>query len=210
MKRAIIIALTLVFSTLLCTAQNVQQAADHQRQLEIQQQQQQRALQEQRRLEAEQQLERQRELDRRYQNAVESAQRKFEQRQYVQARQDYMTAREFKPAQAEFINQKIAEIDRIILDQERRHAEAEREARYQNAITSAERNFNERQFEQAEQDYRTALEAKPENAAYVNARISEVNRKKNEPALLHIYRKRSFGGLFEKYDILLDNAVVGR
>jgi len=59
-----------------------------------------------------------RELERRakelnYQNSIESARRNFEQQQYQQAKRDYLSALELKPDNANFINSRIREIERI-------------------------------------------------------------------------------------------------
>ena len=242
MKKVIIIVSVLIFGISLGMPQNLQQQmqqqtqqeqrdAEIQRRQEAQRQQnlrdaierqereaaERRATEERRaREQREAEEQRRREREQRYQSAIASAQRNFEQRQYVQARQDYMTARELRPESAVHINARIAEIDERILDIERQHAEAEREQRYQNAIASARINFEQRQFEQAIQSYRTALEIRPENAVHINARIAEVTRRMNEPALLRIYRPRpqilsgaTVSLLPVRYNILLDNVVVG-
>jgi len=61
-----------------------------------------------------QNIQEQREIELRYQTAIESAQKNFNQRQYKQAKLDYITAREIKPENAAFINEIIAEIDLLI------------------------------------------------------------------------------------------------
>ena len=70
------------------------------------------------------------------------------------------------------------------------------------------------QYEQ--QDYSAAPEVKPAEVASINPATTETDRASNEPALLHMYRKRnnsSLSGLLRlrpRYDILLDNTVVGQ
>ncbi|MDR0436986.1 MAG: hypothetical protein LBH22_01650 [Bacteroidales bacterium] len=107
-------------------------------------------------------------------------------------------------------DQQVAEERRQREEQQQQAAEERRQRdidqRYQNTIASAERNFNQRRFEQARQDYRTALELKPENAAFINQRIAEISR----PATLHIYRPRQFLVLPPRFDVLLGNKVIGR
>ena len=88
----------------------------------------------------------------------------------------------------------------------------EQELLYQNAIASAQQNLDRKQYEQARQDFTTALNLKPEEAAAINPKIEEIDRKLNEPATLNMYRKRTLlGGILPvRYDVTLDNAVVGR
>ena len=202
MKRLIITVFLLIISISLCIGQTLQQEAERYRQIEAQQRQ---AAEEQRRREVQQRqvaeeqrrvAEEQKQLQ--YQEAIASAERNFNQQQYAQARQDYITAIGLKPENATSINSKITEIDKILINEQ-----------YQEAIASAERNFNQRQYAQAMQDYITARELKPENAASINLQISEIDKKMNEPAFLYIYRKRTLGGFLVNYDVLLDNAVVG-
>jgi len=152
--------------------------------------------------EAEQNRVKEAERDRNYQTAISSAESNFKQRKYEQAKQDYKSALALKPENAASINSKIAEIDKKILDEQ-----------YQKAISSAESNFSQRKYEQAMQDYKSALALKPENAASINPKIAEVNKKMTEPATLYIYRKLFSGTvnlLPKNYDVLLDNSVVGK
>ena len=50
------------------------------------------------------------------------------------------------------------------------------ELRYQNAIESAQKNFNQRNYEAAKQDYQTAIKLKPENAEFINEIIAEIDK----------------------------------
>ena len=240
MKKIGITALLIIFSISFCTAQNIKEEADRQKQIEqqrIEQQKekarQQKAAEEQQRREEQQRQameeQRQQELELHYNNFIESAQRNFnmqqyeqskqnykdalelkpenavlinpkiveidglllneqyketiasaqrnfEQKKYAQAKQDYTTAMELKPENAAFINSQIAEIDRLLAIEEQQRVEAERERRYQETIASAQKNFRQKVYSQAKADYRTALNIKPENAAYINSQIAEVDR----------------------------------
>jgi len=118
--------------------------------------------------EAEKQRLKQNELD--YQTAIESANRNFEQKRYAQAVQDYRRALELKPVNANSINPKIREIERL-LQQER-----ELEAQYQNAIERAQKEFEQRRYMDAKTTYRFALEYKPENATFVNSKVAEIDK----------------------------------
>jgi len=217
MKRSAIIFFVLFFSVSYCIAQgvNIREAAQERERREaedrerLQREEQQRREAERLKREAEER--RLFELEQSYQNAITSAENNYTQGEYAKAKQDYMTALGLKPAEANTINAIIAEIDKILLEQEI----AERELRYQQIIASAQSNFDLRQLDQAEQGYKAALELKPENAAFILAKIAEIDSIRNAPAILYIYRTRdtSLGGILgvaPRYDVLLDNAVVGR
>ena len=148
------------------------------------------------------------------QGIEQQQQRETQQQQAVEERR----RREQQAAEEQRVREEqqrqAAEERRLYEEQQQQAAEEERlrdvELRYQNSIASAERNFNQRQFVQARQDYLTAIELKPESAALFNARIAEIDAKLSEPATLNIYRKRKPLDIFPKrYDILLDNAIVG-
>ena len=112
-----------------------------------------------------------------YQDVIESAENNFKQRKFTQAKQDYRSALDYKPENASFVNSKIAEIDKIILEEEKRLAtETDRERRYQEAISSAQRNFNRQLYTEAKLDYQNAGRIKPENISTVNNRIAEIDR----------------------------------
>ena len=203
MKKTIITILALIFSISFCMAQNIREEAEKKIQRETQQQQTAKqaaeAAEKQKQAVEAAEAQRRRELETRYQEIITSAQRNFEQQQYAQAKQDYQTALELKPENAASINPKIDEIDRMVRETERDH-------KYLEAIASAQRNFDQRQYVQAKQDYQTALELKPENADFINSKIAEIDK----PALLYIYRKRKVLDILPKrYDIFLDNVVVG-
>ena len=146
-------------------------------------------------------------------------QREIQQQQAAeeQRRREAQAAEEQRRREAQ--QRQEAEEQRLREEQQRQEAEAQRlrelEILYQNTIASAERNFEQRQFTQARQEFVTALELKPENAATINARIAEIDRRMSEPATLHLYRKRSsvidiLSVPLTRYDILLGNTVVGR
>ena len=226
MKRIIITVIMLIFSISLCIGQTLQQEAERHRQIEAQQRQ---AEEEQKRREAQslrEEAERQKriqaeaekkrqeaeakqrqELEQRYQDAISSAQSNLNLQKYEQAKQNYRTALDIKPENAATINPKIAEIDKILQQQE----EAERERKYQDAVASAQRKFNQKQYKQAKLDYEAALKLKPENSSFINAKIDEIDRKMNEPATLYLYRKRWYEGYSTntRLEILLDNVLIG-
>lgn len=146
MKRTITIVLLLVFCASFCIApaQDVRTAIETEKAAEKQ---------------------RLRELEQKYESAIESAEKNFKQGQYEQAKQNYLDALNIKTVNGSAIKQKIAEIDKLLL-----------ERKYQNALTSAERNFEQRQYEQARQNYVDALNLKPGNASSLNLKIAEVDK----------------------------------
>ena len=131
----------------------------------------------------------------------------FSQKQYEEAKKQYLGYKECKP-NAVGIDEIIIKIDSILLAKKIQKDSAERELMYQNAISSAERNFNQRQYEKARQDYESALKLKPQNTVFINAKIKEIDRKISEPAMLYIYRKGGFLATSHKYNIFLDNTMV--
>lgn len=146
-------------------------------------------------------------LEQMYKEVIASAQRNFDQRQYSQAKQDYLTALELKPENATLLDPKIGELDRLILEEIKKQAESERKRSYEESIASAQRNVEQRQYAQAKQDYLTALNLKPENADFINSKIAEIEK----PASLHLYRKGTLLDLLnDNYDVLLEDIIVGR
>jgi len=200
MKKVVFSLLLSFLSILFCEAQNLQDAIKQQQQQEAQQRRaaeeqrqreaQQRQAAEERRLRDEQQRQaydeqRLRENELRYQNAIESAERNVNQRQFAQAKQLYLVALELKPENSASINARIAEVDRMLREEEK----AERERRYHEAIRLGDNNFNNRQFAQARQNYLDALSLKPENATSINARIDEVEKRQKEAERDSQYRE---------------------
>ena len=181
MKKTVITVLALFLSFSYCAGQSIKDDIEKQKQ---QQQQEQRA--------AEQRRQRERE--------AAEAQKLFEEQQRQEAEKQRLEAE--KQKQREEIELKAAEAVK----------QRERYAKYQGLLTSAERNFARQQYESAIKDYTAALEIMPENAETINRKLQEIEKKMNEPALLHIYRKRFSDGLMtsEKYDVLLNNMVVGK
>jgi len=120
--------------------------------------------------------EQQRVLDQRYKNLIASAESNFKQKNYAQAKQDYLAAINLKPENEASLKSKIAEIDRLILEEAAKNARAERERRYNESIASAERNFSLKNYAQAKQDYLTAKDLKPENAVAIDSKIAEIDK----------------------------------
>ena len=150
-----------------------------------------------------------------YKNTIESAEKKLIQQQYEQAKQDYITARGYKPEHSDYINFQIAVIDDMLLEKEKQREKEELDRRYENTIASAERSFNQRKFAQAKQDYEAALKLKFENANFIYTKIAEIEREMNKPAILYIYRKRPKFldgniGSERHYDVFLDKVLIGR
>ena len=111
--------------------------------------------------------ERQQALEKRYNELVSTADARFEQEKYQQARKTYSQAAQIKP-QEPYPPQKIREIDSIF--EQRRGA---REKAYREAIGKADALFEQRQYEPAIDPYQKALEIKPE-AGYPPKQISRI------------------------------------
>lgn len=76
-----------------------------------------------------------------YQSTIESANTNFEQNQYEQAKQDYNYALKLKPENADFINSKIKEIDKVLQFLNERNAKTYNYAEY---FASEYEQMNER------------------------------------------------------------------
>ena len=122
MQKIVITVLSLFLSVSYIVGQNIQE------QIRLQEQQRkeaeaQRKASEEQRLKDEKQRQiveeqRLRELEILYQNAIKSAESNFSQKNYEQAKQDYLKALELKPENAASINPEIEKIDMILLYEE--------------------------------------------------------------------------------------------
>ena len=157
------------------------------------------------------------ERETKYAAAITSAQRNVEYNRYELAREDYLIALRLKPENADYLNEQIENIDRFIADkiekenqriaaQKREQEVAERERLYLEAIASAERNAKQGRYEHAKDDYRDARNLKPENAAFVNQKIADLDK----PATLYVYRKGMVDGFWTpmRLNILLENTLI--
>ena len=160
-KKTISIVLVLVFICDVCQPQNIKDVIEKQKQEEIQKKQ---AAEKQRQQEEQQRQAAERQKQNIYLDAIASAEKNYNLKQYEQAKRDYQRALEIRPENAASLNPKIAEIDRLIIDKQ-----------YQDAISSAETNFTFKSYSQAKENYRAALKLKPENAAIINPKIDEID-----------------------------------
>ncbi len=133
-----------------------------------------------------------------YEDAVAKGDREFKAEKFDAAKLAYTDAQKAKP-QETYPGQQIAKIDstvetrarlaaeaeaeRVRLAQEAAAAEAarlaaiqaEKDKNYSEAITKADNLFNEKQYEQARNEYRTAQTVKP-NETYPQQRIDEIGK----------------------------------
>ena len=109
MKKTVFTILTLLFSISFCHAQNIREAMDEQKRREEQQ-----AIEAQKHREAQQS----RALEQQYENYIISAQKNYNNRNYSQAKIDYLNALEVKPQNAAVINDRIYEIEKRITEKE--------------------------------------------------------------------------------------------
>ena len=158
MKKVIFIVAACVFCVSFCMAQNLRQEAEREKE---------RKELEQQKIQAQKQQQ-----DAAYKNAFASAEKNVEQQRYEQAKQDYKRALDLKPENKSLINKKIAEIDKLIAAEKA----AERDRKYQEALTSAQRNIEYQRYELAKEDYLTARGLKPENADYINEQIENIEQ----------------------------------
>jgi len=183
MKKTVITLSVLIFSTSFCMAQNIRDVQDKQKQEQQAIEKQKQAAEEKKRQEVKAQKEREaqtlkehlEEINRRYDNAIESAKKNFNLKNYAQAKQDYLTAIELKPENAPLFKDKIAEIDKLAAKKAIEDAKKENERLYEQAIFSAKKEFELKQYAQAKKNYQTALQLKPQNADFINLEIKKID-----------------------------------
>ncbi|WP_167618890.1 hypothetical protein [Maribellus sediminis] len=120
-----------------------------------------------------------------YQTAVAKADRLFEDKKYVDAKTAFADASGIKPEES-YPTEMIGKIDGLIAEQNRLAQEAaaaeaarlaaiqaEKDKNYADAITRADNLFNEKNYENSRNEYRSALDIKPEEA-YPQQRIDEI------------------------------------
>jgi tetratricopeptide (TPR) repeat protein len=131
-----------------------------------------------------------------YEDAITKADREFKAEKFDAAKLAYADAQKAKPEET-YPGEQIAKIDstvetrarlaaeveaeRIRLEKEKAEAEAsrlaaiqaEKDKNYSEAITKADNLFNEKQYENARNEYRTAQTVKPEET-YPQQRIAEI------------------------------------
>jgi tetratricopeptide (TPR) repeat protein len=116
---------------------------------------------------------RQKSVDDGYKNAVDRANAAMAQKQYGLAREQYQQALSFKPDDA-FTKTRIDEADRLEKEQVKNQAAADQQnMQYKDAVASAERLFQTRDFQGALAGYRQALSIKPGDT-YAQQRIKDI------------------------------------
>jgi tetratricopeptide (TPR) repeat protein len=116
-----------------------------------------------------------------YNDAIASADKSFDQKDYAAAQTDYRKSLTYKPAET-YPTNRIKEIDSILLkladdkkkEEERQLAEAAKEKAYNDAIASADKSFDKKDYAAAQTDYRKSLTYKPEET-YPTSRIKEID-----------------------------------
>ncbi len=120
-----------------------------------------------------------------YQNAVAKADRLFEQKQYPDARTAFADAGKIKPEET-YPPEMIGKIDGLVAEQQRLAQEAadaeaarlaaiqaEKDKNYADAIAKADNLFNEKNYDNSRNEYRAALNIKPDES-YPQQRIDEI------------------------------------
>ncbi len=114
------------------------------------------------------------ENDRKYKKFIIEADIDFKKRSYIDARNNYLSASHIKPDEI-YPKKQIGLIKSILMEQK---ATAEEEARinsaYKNAIEIADFEFESQQYEASKEDYKRAIEIKPEES-YPRSQIIKIN-----------------------------------
>ncbi|WP_297092522.1 hypothetical protein, partial [uncultured Draconibacterium sp.] len=124
-------------------------------------------------------------IDRQYNDLIASADRLFQQKNYTEAKSTFIEAAQLK-AQETYPSEMLVKIEGLIADQERLTREAaeaeaarlaaiqaEKDKNYAEAIARADELFNTEAYENSRNEYRTALDIKPEES-YPQQRIDEI------------------------------------
>jgi len=120
------------------------------------------------------------ERDNKYQEAITRANTAFNGEQYEEAKSGYEEALTIKPNEA-YPQSKITEIESILAELERRKQEellaqqrqAEQEAKYNGFIETADKALAGEEYDNARENYESALQVKPEDP-YAKAQIKKV------------------------------------
>ena len=107
-------------------------------------------------------------LNKKYRSLVEEADGLFEREKYEQARKTYSQAAGIKPGEP-YPPEKISQIDSIFASRR-----AAREKAYQKAVNKGDALFEEKEYADAAESYRKALDIKPD-AVYPGRQIGRIN-----------------------------------
>ncbi len=114
-------------------------------------------------------------IEEQYKSAVASALSAMSQKQYDRAREDFKKALSTKPND-EYATGKLAEIDRVVLEEKKKTELEQTIARkYQEAINAADNYYAARDYSNAKAGYNQALQVKPGDG-YAIEKLSEVDR----------------------------------
>ncbi len=131
------------------------------------------------RIAEEEERRKQEELNARYQAAIDEADGQFNTGELASAKQKYKEASVIKPEES-YPKQRITEIDAAIAEKERLAEEEkkrqEAEQRYNDLIAKADKAFDEEKLSAALNDYKDALQMKPDEA-HPKARIAAIEQK---------------------------------
>ncbi len=109
-----------------------------------------------------------------YKAAIGAANTAISQQSYEQAKEFLKKAISIKPGDA-YATGKIAEVDRLVMDrQKRQELEKQLAAQYGEAIASADKFFNARDFSSAKSSYSRALQLKPGDT-YASQKIVSID-----------------------------------
>jgi len=107
------------------------------------------------------------ETDAAYQSSITNADQFFADENYEQAKSEYQTASNLKPEE-EYPKTKLTEISTLLA------GIAETDAAYQTSITNADQFFADGSYEQAQSEYQTASNLKPEED-YPKTKLTEIS-----------------------------------
>ena len=112
-------------------------------------------------------------IEKEYTRLITSADASFDQQRYKDALSYYKRASSLKPSE-EYPKQKIEEINKLLAQQENKKELDAKNKKYNQYITLADKQFNNKQYELAKQNYNKALGIKPAES-YPKQKIEEID-----------------------------------
>ncbi|WP_153796707.1 tetratricopeptide repeat protein [Foetidibacter luteolus] len=110
-----------------------------------------------------------------YNELVTNANRAFNEKDYIKAKEIYLQADKLKPGQA-WVTRQLGKIDELAQQQQQAEANAKNEKAYQDYITIADKDFTAGAFDAAKVGYNQALSIKPGDA-YAALKIKQADQK---------------------------------
>ncbi len=139
------------------------------------------------------------ESEKKYQAAIKKADGLLASKKYNEAKSSYQTASTIKPSES-YPKQKISEIDKILANQA---AAAEKDKKYQDAISKADKLFATKQYDDSKLAFQIASGIKPDEL-YPKEKIAEIDKLLSKLANQKT-KEDNYKKLISEADVLYNN-----